>query len=262
MHIIIIFIFGLMVGSFLNAVIHRLKVNESIVFDRSRCVHCRHTLGTIDLLPLVSFIMLSGRCRYCRKPISWQYPAVEALTGLIFVLAALKNPYVLSFNYFETLVFSSVFLVIAAYDLKHFLILDKIVFPAVVLSLAANVYMDKAANCSLVSLHCSFMSGIVGAILISLFFLLQYIFSNGRWIGFGDVKLGLLLGSVTGIWGGVLTLILAYVTGSIVGVGLMVMGRKKMSSSLPFGTFLSISAIITMIYGPMIIRWYAKLIGL
>jgi prepilin signal peptidase PulO-like enzyme (type II secretory pathway) len=240
---------GLIVGSFLNAVIYRLHTGQSFWFDRSICPHCKHPLAAIDLIPLVSFIWLSGRCRYCGKKISWQYPLVELITGVVFVL--LTTHYSLqTTDFWFYMVMASVFIVVAVYDYKHYLILDKVVFPALILVLIWNIFNNQ------------FVSGLVGALIVSGFFALQFFISKGKWIGFGDVKLGLLLGSLFGIKLSIVTLLLAYFSGAVVGIGLIILGRKKFSSALPFGVFLSASAIIVMIYGDQISSWYFNLIGL
>ncbi|HYE22326.1 MAG TPA: prepilin peptidase [Verrucomicrobiae bacterium] len=259
--ILIIFIFGLIVGSFLNAVIFRLKARKSFVGGRSVCMHCKKELRALDLIPLVSYMMLRGKCRYCEAKLSVQYPLVEAVTAFVFVflfLAAGQNISLqLTFNFY----FSAILIVIAVYDFKHFLILDKVVFPNIIIAFFGGIIIDLFTACNLVSIHCHLGGGIVGAILASGFFLGQYIVSNGRWIGFGDVKLGLLLGFILGWPNTVVSLFLAYVLGATVGVGLILLGKKQMSSQLPFGTFLAISAIITLALGDQILNWYLQLIG-
>jgi leader peptidase (prepilin peptidase)/N-methyltransferase len=247
--LILIFLFGLIVGSFLNALIHRLHSGQKIVNDRSRCVSCGHELRVLDLIPLVSFVFLRGRCRYCAKKISWQYPIVELATALSFLLLFVNHESIGDHGLWAKLVFASTFIVIAVYDFKHYLILDKVVFPILIVSLVLNVYFG------------TWLEGILGALALSGFFLLQYAISKGRWIGFGDVKLGLLLGLVLGLKLGALSLMLAYFLGAIVGIGLMLSGRKSLSSRLPFGTFLGISAIIVLIYGQEILNWYLNILG-
>src|SRR5690348_14510843 len=123
----IIFIFGLIVGSFLNALIHRLDSGESMTRDRSRCVYCHHVLGAGDLIPLVSYIWLRGRCRYCGQTISWQYPLIELLTGTGFMLAFWQVGLV--WQLIPACVFIAFLIVVGMFDYRHFLILDKVVYP-------------------------------------------------------------------------------------------------------------------------------------
>ncbi|MBX4187292.1 MAG: prepilin peptidase [Candidatus Doudnabacteria bacterium] len=248
---IFIFIFGLMVGSFLNAVIFRLHTRESFLFERSHCPYCKHELAAKDLVPLFSFLALQGKCRYCRKPISWQYPFIELITAIIFVLLALNLEFGiwnLEFCYLLTVI--CFLIIVAVYDFKHYLILDKVVFPAFGLALLWSIVSGQ------------FVSGLIGAAIVAGFFALQYYVSQGRWIGFGDVKLGLFLGTMLGYKMSLIMLLLAYFMGAVVGVTLIMLKQKTMGSKLPFGVFLSISAIMILLYGQQISDWYFKLIGL
>jgi len=257
MLILLVFILGLVVGSFLNVVVLRLKNGSSITFDRSRCVLCKHLLSPLDLLPLASFFLLHGRCRYCHKQISWQYPIVEFLTGLLFVLAWIKfQPSI--WDTALTLAFGCLLVVIAVYDFKYYTILDKLVLPAFGLILLLNLYTDLVHGYALK--NSTTILGLLGSLIVSGFFLVQYVLSKGKWIGFGDVKLGLFLGSLLGFSGSLLLLFLSYVSGGIVALGLLKFGKKSLSSPVPFGIFLAFSAIVTMLYGEEIIRWYLKLI--
>ena len=262
MLLFIIFIFGLIVGSFLNAVIYRLHSKESFWKGRSHCVHCKHELSAADLFPVLSYVFLGGRCRYCRAKISMQYPIVELATGIIFLVLTSLNNYEIDFVLLRNLYFASVFIVIAIYDFKHYLILDKVVFPNLAIAFILNIILDVQAGCSGLSLSCLTFGGIVAAVAISGFFFLQHTVSKGRWIGFGDVKLGLLLGMVLGWPLGIVGLFLGYVLGALTGVSLILAGQKKMSSRLAFGTFLCFSGIMTMMYGRTLLDWYLTLIGL
>lgn len=245
------FILGLIVGSFLNALIHRLHSGQSIVYDRSRCVHCKHLLSVWDLVPLFSFVLLRGKCRYCGKKISWQYPIVELATALIFILLAKNFEFqIADSEFWFQLVFACFLIVIAVYDLKHYLILDKVLVPASILASIYAVYKGE------------FWAGLIGVIIISGFFGLQYLASKGRWIGLGDVKLGIFLGLIFGVGQSLMLLLIAYCTGALVGIILIMKGQRQMSSQLPFGTFLAISAIIMLIYGPSLLAWYIRLLGL
>jgi prepilin signal peptidase PulO-like enzyme (type II secretory pathway) len=242
---------GLIVGSFLNAAIHRLHSGQSIIKDRSRCPHCGHLLGFIDLIPVISFFYLGGRCAYCHKKISWQYPAIEIITAITFVLLAFNYGLrVTDYGFWLQMVFICLLIVIGVFDFKHFLILDKLVFPALVIAVVASV------------LRGTLVDSLVGSLLVSIFFAIQYFVSKGRWIGFGDVKFGLFLGALLGVKAGLAMLLLAYILGSITGLGLIAFGRKSLGSKLPFGSFLSVSAIITMLYGDLLVEWYLNLIGI
>jgi leader peptidase (prepilin peptidase) / N-methyltransferase len=250
MILFIIFCLGLIIGSFLNAVIFRLNENESFVGGRSHCMHCHHELSAYDLIPVVSFILLGGKCRYCHKQISWQYPAVELITAVTFSLLALNFQLsIFNFQFLVQIIIASFLIVIAVFDLKHYLILDKVVFPALAVITIYNMLTGF------------FVAGVLGALVVSGFFAAQYFVSKGTWIGFGDVKLGLLLGSIFGVKLGIIMLVLAYFFGAIVGVFLLINKRKNLRSELPFGVFLSLAAITMMLYGREIGNWYFNLIG-
>lgn len=248
--ILAIFLFGLILGSFLNAVIFRLHSGESFLFGRSHCFKCNHELSAADLVPVLSFLWLRGRCRYCRAKLSWQYPVVEILTGALMVLLAIKFQMNFGPEFFISAVFIAFLIVIAVFDLKHYLILDKVVIPFFVLALANSIYQKY------------FLSSVIGALVIAGFFGLQYLISRGRWIGLGDVKLGLVLGSLGGWMLGVVLIVVAYFAGAAAGLGLILGKKKQLSSRMPFGVFLGSSAIITILYGDKILAWYLKLIGL
>ena len=273
MTFIIIFIFGLVVGSFLNAVIHRLHTGQSIVYDRSSCVHCHHKLSAIDLIPVVSFFALGGKCRYCRKPISWQYPIVEIGTATSFVLVYMSNAITLKAGIQDwilgslqfggqasprmtnlaeiifQLIFVSFLIVIFVYDLKHYLILDKVVFLAAGLALVYQTWQGNVQN------------ALLGAGLLSGFFLLLYLVSKGRWIGFGDVKLGIFLGLLVPFPETIILFFLAYIIGAVVSVFLVSLKIRSMKDPVPFGTFLTFGAFIAMLWGRQLVEWYFRIIG-
>lgn len=245
-----VFVIGAIIGSFLNAVIFRLHTGQHIISDRSKCVDCGHVLSALDLVPVFSFIFLTGRCRYCGKKISLQYPLVEITTAIVFVLLFLSHgSRITDHGFWFQAVASGFLIVIGVYDFKHFLILDKVVYPAIVLAAIAGI----------VNGH--FLSGLIAALIIGGFFAAQYFISSGRWIGFGDVKLGIFLGMLLGVKLGLSMLMLAYLLGAAMGFILIAAGRKNLGSKLPFGSFLAISAIIIMIYGDKIANWYLRLIG-
>lgn len=250
MVIVIVIVIGLVVGSFLNAVIFRLHTGKSIVSGRSECMRCHHQLAAIDLVPLFSFLFLRGRCHYCRKKISWQYPIIETATALSFVLLFRNFQFsVTGYQFFAQAIFICFLIVIGTYDLKHYLILDKVVYPAAVLAFIVSV------------INHSLLSGLYGVLVVSGFFALQYLLSSGRWIGFGDVKLGIFLGLLFGWELGILLLLIAYLAGAVVGIGLIASGKKNFGSKVPFGTFLAGASIIVMLYGQGMLNCYLKLIG-
>lgn len=245
-----IFIIGLFIGSFLNVLIDRIPKRKLFKKRRSYCDSCKKTLKWYDLIPVFSFIFLQGRCRQCRSPISLYYPIVEIVTGALFVTTFIfvlggnfQLDKILTLIYYLFIVSS--FIVIFFTDLKYGIIPDKILFPAILVSLA---YLFTIHN-SLFIIH--FLSG-VGAFL--LFFLLHLI-TRGKGMGFGDVKLVFLMGLFLDILNTILALYLAFLTGAVVGLILILWGKRKFfGGKIPFGPFLVLGTFISLFLGEKIIK--------
>lgn len=272
MVILILFLLGLCLGSFVNAFVWRFheqskskkpKKDLSILHGRSMCVHCKHQLAVIDLIPLFSWLGRRGKCRYCKKPISWQYPVVELLTALIFALSFVVWPFgfelagMVQFGFWLiTLIF---FMILAVYDLKWMLLPNKIVYPLIGFSLVSVVVQ------AIIQGSWNVLFGAFWGVLC-LFGLFWFLFqlSNGKWIGGGDVKLAAALGIIVG--GAVealLVIFLASMMGMLVSIPLMARGKKTMSSKVPFGPFLLAATIAVVLFGGRMINWYTKtLLGL
>lgn len=248
-----IFVFGLCIGSFINCFVWRLHQGETML-NRSYCPRCRRQIAWYDNIPLVSFVCLRGRCRHCRQPISWQYPLVEFITAVLFVLVFIVLVHNFQFSIIELLrnwFFISVLTVIFIYDWRWYLIEDIITLPAIAIALVINFYLGASA-----------LNLLVAAVVGGGFFFFQYVISHGRWIGGGDIRLGVFMGIALG-WPIVLVaLILAYFSGSVISLGLLAFGKKKWSSPVPFGTFLSAAAIIALLWGDKIFAWYMGLMFL
>jgi len=260
---IIIFIFGLIIGSFLNVVIYRLENGGKIINDRSRCLSCKHILSWADLIPILSFIFLKGKCRYCRKKISWQYPLVEIGTGILFIMIVnyelrIMNYEYLIFNiqYFYLLFWfyiASIFIVIFVYDLKHYIIPDKIIYPAIVITLGFNLFNN--IQYSIFNIQ-SIFNFLFPAFLASLFFYTIIVITKGKGMGGGDVKLAFLMGLLLG-WPIILvSLFLSFIFGSLIGIFLILIGKKKIGSIIPFGPFLIVGTFVGLFWGEGIIEWY------
>jgi prepilin signal peptidase PulO-like enzyme (type II secretory pathway) len=244
---LIIFVFGLIIGSFLNCAVFRLAKNESFLKGRSYCPNCRHQLLWLDLIPLFSFIFLRGKCHYCQKTISWQYPIVELATGILFVFISFFSfPAFLATGYF--LLIASLLIVIFIYDLKYYLIPDGAIFSAIIISGLWSLASGQILN------------NIGAAAGASLFFLLIFLVSRGRWMGFGDVKLAFFMGLFLGFPNILTALFLAFLIGAIIGVCLITFGRKKFSSEVPFGPFLILGTFLALFFGERLISWYLGLI--
>ncbi len=255
---------GLSIGSFLNVVIYRLEKEENYLWGRSYCPHCKRTLNWKDLVPVFSFLILLGRCRHCHKKISWQYPLVEILTGLIFLLIFNHSAELFTLalgqnsQNFENFGFqllnllflfyiSSVLIVIFVYDLKHYIIPDKVLFPAIVITFLYQLILNPKSY---------ILNPILSGIGASLFFLLIFLISGGSWIGFGDVKLAVLLGLILGFPNVLVGLFLAFLFGAIIGLLLMIFRKKGLKSEVPFAPFLITGTFLAMLFGKEIIAWY------
>ena len=266
-----VFIFGLIVGSFLNCVIYRLEVGKSFLKGRSFCPDCKHDLSWLDLIPVFSYIFLSGKCRYCDKKISIQYPIVEILTASIFLL--IFNFQFSIFNQFENikfenligitflLIISSLLVIIFVFDLKHFIIPDRVLFTLIGIVFLYKVFeILSLDNWNLISnFKFQISNFLLSAIGASGFFLLIYLISRGKWIGFGDVKFAFFMGIFLGFPNIIVGLYSAFMIGAIIGVGLILAKRKKMKSEIPFGPFLIIGTSIAFFWGNQIINWYFNL---
>ncbi len=249
----ILFILGLFLGSFLNAWMWRTRVGKSVAKGRSMCPQCKKQLSWRDNIPLLSFLFLKGKCRYCKKPISWQYPLVEFLTALLFTLSAIRYPvsegiFQVGLAYELALVF---FLVaVFTYDFLYKEIWDKwTTIPAIGFFVIALTFGWQ-----------SWQSMLLGVAIGAGFFLLQYVVSKGKWIGGGDIRLGVLMGVVLG-WPLILVaLMLAYIGGAMVSVILLALKKKQLASETPFGTYLAVATLVAYFYGGDIIAWYMKLL--
>ena len=251
-----IFVLGVCLGSFLNCVIYRLEKKQSFLKGRSFCPKCHHQLTFLDLIPILSFIFLKGKCRYCGEKISWHYPLVELASGVIFLLNfwhlgfrfdLLSGIWFLDLTY---LVLISCFLIIIfVYDFKYYLIPDKIIWPAIGISLIFNL--------SKTTFFPSLLTGLAGGS----FFFLIWLISQGKWMGFGDVKLAFLLGLFLGFPKTLLAFFLSFLIGAIIGIGLVIFGKKKFQDEIPFGPFLISSGFLSLFWGEKIISYYFKIFG-
>jgi len=261
MVIVFIIIFGLVVGSFLNVLILRLPNKESVIRGRSHCPSCKHTLGFFDLFPILSFLFLGGKCRYCHKKISIQYPLVEAVTALLFLMAYfvfISEGEAIS--YFPLLklarawFFISAMIIIFVYDFKKYLILDRVIYPSIIVALLTiPLFLDGRLEKNI------FWGIFLAAVLGGGFFLLQYIVSHGKWVGGGDVKMGVLMGLILGLNGILVALFFAYIIGAIFSLWFIASKQKTMKDALPFGPFLAGGTIISLFWAEPIIKLFFSL---
>jgi len=257
---LIIFILGLAVGSFLNVVIFRLESGEKIVNSRSKCLRCGHILAWYDLIPVLSFIFLKGKCRYCNSKISWQYPAVELSTAILFVLIANYEHLISNIQYpilsllFWFFIISSL-IVIFVYDLKHYIIPDRIVYPAIIIAIGFNLFNNNPISNIL-----SVFNFLIPAVVAGGFFYAIVAITKGKGMGGGDVKLAFLMGLILGWPLITFSVFLSFILGSLVGIYLILIGRKKMKSMIPFGPFLILGTFIGLFWGKKIVEWYLDIL--
>lgn len=269
MEYIFLFIIGLAVGSFLNVVIYRLYTGKSFLVGRSCCPKCKKVLAWYDLIPLVSFAKTLGKCRYCGKKINSQYPLVELTTGLLFVLVVLYQPIAFSLGNLLTICYLlfaiCILVVIFVYDLKHFIIPDKVIYPAIFLAFSYQsiklLWLDYSITPLVVSRVESLLNILLAAGIAGGFFLSLVFFSRGRWMGWGDIKMACFMGLLLG-WPNILVaLMLSFVLGGIIGLGLILTKKKVFKSQIPFGPFLSAATLISIFWGNKLINWYLSFIS-
>ncbi|MDD5593761.1 MAG: prepilin peptidase [Candidatus Margulisbacteria bacterium] len=243
------FIIGAVVGSFLNVCIYRLPRNESIVFPASHCPHCGRELSPLELVPIVSYFFLRGKCRSCGAEIAWRYPLVEALTAASFSASWLfVSGSIITFVF--QAIFLSVLIVVFFVDLEHQVIPDAVIAVGLIAGLLFNL------------INGTIVSAVAGLLLC--FILLYAIGFFGRAfykkevMGEGDLYLGGLLGACLGWPGGLLAIILAYLLAALVSAVFLVRGKVKLGGYIPFGPALSLGGAISLFFGGPLIDWYLR----
>jgi leader peptidase (prepilin peptidase)/N-methyltransferase len=257
------FIFGACIGSFLNVVILRLPRGQKLT-GRSHCNSCGRILRAGELVPVFSYLVLRGRCRGCGVKISPRYLIIEIISGLLFAWAAW---FFYPGSFYQAAVLAKILAVISVLtavfviDLEHYLILDSVLAVGAGAMLLCNFVIDAASRMPVWSWHGNFVLGILSALFCPLPFFLLWYFSGGKWMGFGDVKLAIFLGLALPwpLWP--VALMLSVFLGGGVGLVLLASGTKGLKSRLPFGTFLSVGAVLSIFYGQAILRWYLSVLG-
>lgn len=261
MEVIIVFLFGLIVGSFLNVVILRKNTGMSVFKSRSQCFACGHVLEWHELIPLLSFAIQKGRCRACSARVSLQYPIVELLTGILFLLTWLKavesgimNYELWIFGYW--LLFFSLLIIISVYDFRTKIIPDSWVFSLIGLGVGyafINYYVLSLTRYAL-------FYDALAAFSATAFFAFLWFISRGAWIGFGDAKLTLGLGFFLG-WPLIFpALLFAFWSAALIGIGLILRKGYTRKSEIPFGPFLAFGAFAAFLFGEKILMWYAGIV--
>jgi prepilin signal peptidase PulO-like enzyme (type II secretory pathway) len=270
----LIFILGTAIGSFLGVVVDRLASKEPIWKGRSHCDHCRHHLGPLDLVPLVSYFLLGRKCRYCHKELSWFYPIIELCTGLAFVAAgytvfhnSLVQASLLSYQLLALYYFSLVssLLVIFFADFKYGIIPFKAVVFAFLLTLLWYIIFPYLAFSSfqmhLLGLQTNLFGIALSAIAAGGFFFLLFAATKGRGMGFGDVIYAFLMGFTLGFPKVIIGLYLAFVTGAVVSIALVLLKKKKFKGgTIPFGPFLVLGTMISLFWGGIVLDYVLRYI--
>ena len=258
-----IFSFGLIVGSFLNCIIYRLSKKESFLKKRSYCPHCKHTLNWQDLIPIFSFLILKGKCRYCKKSISFQYPLVELATGSLFTLIIFQNldsllltPFIFwLLNICFLFLVSSFLVIIFAYDLKHYIIPDRVIYPVILVViiwyLISSIFFSSYTKYYI-------LNTIYSAFGAAFFFLVIVLLTRGKGMGMGDVKLAFLMGLLLGFPDILVALFLSFFLGAIIGIILIITGKRTFKSEVPFGPFLVTGTFLALFFGKRIIDFYFR----
>jgi leader peptidase (prepilin peptidase)/N-methyltransferase len=246
-------ILGLVVGSFLNVCIDRLPQNKSVAYPPSHCESCQHKLGVKDLIPVFSYVRLRGRCRYCQASIPRKLLWVELATAVIFGL--LYSHYGLSPEFGVMAFYACLFIVIFIIDLEQSLILNKVVYPIMVVAFLLSLYpwpwFSEAIG---MRVAYAALGGAIGFVI----FLLIAVVSRGG-MGWGDVKLAALIGLATGFPLVFLAIIMAAILGGIVAVALLAAKKRGRRQMIPFGPFLAVAAMVTLLWGSHILSWYLGL---
>jgi len=253
-----------MVGSFLSVVVSRLETGESIWKGRSKCPKCKKKIKSYDLVPLLSFIVLKGRCRYCEKKISVFYPFIEIITGALFALLFYRFGDVFAganlYLFFGLhLIILAALIAIFFYDWFYYIIPDKVLIPigAIVLVVAIiNSLFSKQLGLDIFVYAPGILNLVFGLLIGGGFFLILVLVSKEKWMGAGDAKLGAFLGLFLGYPLILVALFFAFILGSLYSIILIILKKKSMKDVIPFGPFLVLGGLIALFVGKFIVNWY------
>jgi len=242
----LVVVFGLIIGSFLNVLIYRLPHGESIISPPSHCPDCDHQLGFLELIPVISYFILRGRCRFCGSKISVRYPLVEFLTGVIFLInyLLLFNPIIIISGLF----LSSLLIALTLIDLDHQILPDKLTLSGLGAGLILSFFRPDF----------SFLSAFLGLVLAGGLLLIIAIISRGG-MGGGDIKMMMMVGTFVGPVLAVIAIFLGAAIGLIVSLPGIITGKLQSKSKLPFGPYLALSSLIIWFWGEQLLQWYLNL---
>lgn len=241
---------GLLIGSFLNVVIYRVPRGESIVSPGSHCPVCGHVLRAWELIPVLSFLILKGSCRECQTSISWRYPGIEILTGVLFFYTVWLNQGVQDAKVFWYLVFVAILIALAFIDLDTMTLPNVLVYPLLIIGILGAFLLPGTPGWLESVLSAAAAGGV--------FWFITIIHPQG--MGFGDVKFVAALGAYLGFPNIILAVFGASLAGSVVGLSMLLLQRRKIKQPIPFGPFLSLGALIALFWGEQIFRLYSSLV--
>ena len=257
-----LFFIGAVFGSFAGAMVWRMKMGRKVTNERSECEHCHHKLSPLDLIPVVSWLWLRGKCRYCRTGIGWTPLLLELGLGAVFVLSYLAWPLGITSIYGVTtlslwLVALVMLTILFIYDLRWFLLPDRIVWPLAVVGV--GLFAARAIESDWMLLQ-GLLELSFALLPVSGLYYVLYTVSKGQWVGFGDVKLGIFIGLALGWQGAVVAVVLANFIGMLVLLPGLLSGKLSRKSQVPFGPFLIVGTVIAMLWWAPVLKWYLELI--
>lgn len=251
-----LFIAGTAIGSFISVLVYRLHHRETGIFKgRSMCVECRTPLKAQDLIPLLSYLTLRGKCRYCSKEISFMYPAIEIITGFLFAAMFLKFPFVDEFlnfngatllNYAIFAFYSFILIFTFFFDMHYHHVADEILLPAILAGLVFTLVPGSP----------HIIDALLGMLIAIAFFGAQFVLSRGRWIGAGDIRIGAFMGVILGWKLVIVALVLSYLVGSVASIFIALKKHRFYGVKIPFAPALVTGTFLTIFFGEKIINWY------
>lgn len=249
--IFVIFVLGATIGSFISVIIDRTKTKKTgIFFGRSQCPNCKKTLKAQNLIPIISWIIQKGKCAKCKKKISSHYPLLELLTGLTLVTTFLTYNFYTTpsqlLNFILYTILFTILITIFFYDLLYKEIPDRFSIPAIIIAIIGGLLLNTIHPISM----------LYGTLAIGGFFLIQFLISNGRWVGGGDIRLGALMGAILGLRLGFLALVLSYVIGGLFATYLLISKKATRKTQLPFGPFLISGLFLALFFSEEILKTY------
>jgi leader peptidase (prepilin peptidase) / N-methyltransferase len=270
---VFVFVFGLAIGSFLNVCILRIPERKSIVTPASACPKCGAAIRPYDNIPVVSYAVLRGKCRACKTPISWMYPVVELLTGVLFLgcwLAFASTPLALKWA-----TFSAIMVVLVFTDLRERILPDLVNYTGLAIGLAISLFTPPADGTALwlskkffafpppapaVSLIDALLGAALGSSLLWIVSEAYFRMRGREGMGLGDVKMMLMAGAFLGVKRTLLTIFVGSMLGSLLGIAFILAKRKGSDYELPFGSFLGLAAILVVFFGTPLVAWYTSLL--